>query len=163
MHGTIIPIGITFPGKANPTIGDGTVIAEGWYQLDEPELRELGVTETNERVLVNYEYEEVLPMRDPTYFEKYEVSKLLHDVKDYESGDSPDYVGTPLKNFSATDGKMYVNTETNEAFGDGWYYVEPSDLTGRYAGYAEYIKYPYVVNYETGKYKNADGFELQNK
>jgi hypothetical protein len=51
MEGSITPIGVGYPGKVNPVIGNGEVEANGWYQVDEDDLKKLGVTETNERML----------------------------------------------------------------------------------------------------------------
>jgi len=159
MQGTITPIGVGFPGKANPSIGDGTVVAEGWYQLDEEELKQLGVNETNERMLINYEYEEVLPMRSPNYFERYEVitflRKVAADVASTKGSSNPKtYIGEKLTNLTAH-GTMYVNEETGEAFGNDWYYVKPENYSGDYADFQKYIKHPYVVNYRNGNYEEA--------
>ena len=156
MQGSITPIGVGFPGKANPTIGDGTVIAQGWYQLDEDELKQLGVNETNERMLINYEYEEVLPMKNPKYFEIYQVITFLRKVaSDYKAKKITSYIGMQLSNLTSRGSTMFVNEETGEAFGKDWYYVTPDDYSGDYADFKNYIKNPYVVNYSNGKYKEA--------
>ncbi len=195
MEGSITPIGVGYPGKANPVIGNGQVEAIGWYQADEDDLKKLGVTETNERMLINYDYEEVLPMRDPKYLEKYEVSTILHKIKnDYDNNNIVKYLGEELHNYSTPtgNGKMYVNSKTGEAFGDGWYYLsytsislseyesaltsasnDMSDYSKCLNEYSEIVIKPYtdsgkeppivVVNYETGRYEISSDLELHEE
>ncbi len=160
MQGSITPIGAGYPGKANPAVGDGSVIAEGWYQLDEPELRALGVMETNERMLINYEYEVVLPMRDPNYFEKYQLITLVHKIQSqFESGEVQAYFGEELYDVNYGMGNMYVDKATNTSYGTGWFYVTSDDIPAGYEQYTDSISWPYLFNYNTGEFVAASGLE----
>lgn len=153
MAGSLIPIGESYVGVIDPIIksdSEGTVIATGWYLLDEVALEKLGVHDVSSRYLVNYDYVEVLSTTNPDYIEEYMVIEFLHHTAETER------IGTPLKNKKSgdTSGKMVSLDEKGELFGTGWYLITGTkDGTNEFPEkYASYIRNSYLVNYEKEEY-----------
>ena len=164
MQGTITPKGDTYPGNVNPLIGEGNILAEGWYALDKEALANLGVKDVDSRFLVNYNYDDAISMGDPEYIEKYFVSTYMFKIyQEVKAGTTPNYSGVKLEDKIGegdTAHKMYQNTTELETdyFGTGWYVVEPSiiveKLDSEYpdANVGDYVQNTYLINYENFKY-----------
>ena len=166
-QGSISPKGGKYPGKMDPLLGDGSIRAEGWYVLDDPELIEIGVKDISGRFLVNYEYNEVINMGREDYLEKYLVCTFLHDLLEEKVFDpSVQYIGEKLQNKVSGDvsgdgrHKMYVDvTKTApDYYGTGWYVVTPQQiidkLSTKYTGtnLSDIVENKYLINYKNAKY-----------
>ncbi len=166
MQGVITPKGDSYPGKVDPLIGDGTIVAKGWYLLEESDLINLGIKDVEDRFLVNYDYNEALNFTDNLYLEKFFVITFMHKVIDNNSEDpNIEFVGEKLYNKTSsndTEHKMYKNEtgSTPEYFGNGWYFVTTNEMT-QVLKEIDYIKdydfdtaitNNYLINYEKNKY-----------
>ena len=161
MAGSLVPVGESYVGIVDPIIkGDSTdtVVAKGWYLLDEDSLEKLGIHDASLRYLVNYDYEVVLATTNPDYFEEYMVAEFLHELIDTNK-----VVGTALENKKTSgDGlPMVKNKEKNEVFGMGWYLLKKSDFSEEYQ---EYITHSYLINLERAQYvkitSNFEGIDI---
>lgn len=152
MAGVLVPNGEAYVGAIDPIIksdAEGTIVAKGWYLLDEESLLKLGISDASSRFIVNYEYEAVLATKNPDYIEEYMVIEYLHELMD--AGTT---AGTALGN-KTTEGdaaKMVRNTEKNEVFGAGWYLLKKADFPDNYASY---IKHSYLLQIERGQYQKV--------
>lgn len=149
MSGTIIPIGEAYVGTKNPIICTderGTLVANDWYLLDKESLENIGVYDTENKYVVNYDYGIVLSTYDESYIEEYMVIKCLYD---YISRNST--LGTALENKTGSDTskKMYVNNDNGDLFGTGWYFVSKADLPSIYSAY---IENSYLLNFKNAEY-----------
>lgn len=152
MAGVLIPLGESYVGSIDPIIksdSEGTVVANGWYLLDEEALQKLGISDASSRYIVNYEYEVALATKNSDYIEEYMAVEYLHDLIDTQTTS-----GTALSNkTSEGDGaKMVVNKEENEVFGEGWYLVKITDFPTEYSSY---IKHSYLFQLERGEYEKV--------
>lgn len=151
MMGSMTPIGEMYVGTADPTLQTATgrsVVATNWYLLDEGNLEELGVFDTTSRFLVSYEYEVVLPVKNPDYVEEYLVVQTMQDLK--KEGKT---IGMALQD---TYGQMVRNLERNELFGSGWYLVKAEDwkdVTSEEVG-AD-ITHSYVIQFDRAEYEKV--------
>ena len=163
MAGTLIPVGESYVGIKDPILKNdetGTLVATGWYLLDEENLEKLGVYDVSTRYIANYDYEEVLSTQDTDYIELYMVIEFMYEYIDMNS-----VAGEMLKNKSDADssGKMVKNKDTGDLYGTGWYLLKKntSGSTGDFpAKYSSYINHDYLINFNTAKYvKVTSDFE----
>ena len=152
MAGILVPKGEAYVGAIDPIIksdSEGTIVATGWYLLDEEALQKLGISDASSRFIVNYEYEVVLATKNPDYIEEYMVVEYLHELMDTETT-----AGTALENkvVEEDSNKMVRNKENNELFGEGWYLVKKTDFP---SSYASYIKHSYLLQIERGQYQKV--------
>lgn len=155
MAGSLVPIGESYIGIVNPVIksdDDETIIAEGWYLLDEESLEKLGIHDVSSRFLVNYDYEVVIPTKEGKYIEEYMVAKYLHELIDSET-----VTGIALKDKVSGDISIVIDNEEQEVYGTGWYLIREEAFPEEYK---EYIKNDYLFQFKRGEYiKMTPDFE----
>lgn len=157
MAGTLIPNGESYVGIKDPILKSdesGTLVATGWYLLEEENLEKLGVHDASSRYIANYDYEEVLSTKDTDYIESYMVIEFMHEYINMDL-----VAGEMLKNKSDVDtsAKMVKNKDTGELYGTDWYLVKKENFTGKYS---TYITHDYLINFNTAKYvKVTSAFE----
>jgi len=153
MAGTLVPLGEAYVGIINPIVkadDTGSVVANGWYLLDEENLERLGIHDASTRFLVHYDYEVVIPMKSEDYLEEYMIVEFLHDLIDSETT-----AGIPLQDKSGdgmgsdTTSPMVKNKEKNEYFGTGWYLIKKEHLP---ANYAKHIDHSYLLQIDRAQY-----------
>ena len=157
MSGTLVPLGEKYVGIGNPILrsdGTDTIVAKGWYLLEEENLEKLGVYDVTNRYLVNYDYEVVLSLQNEDYLEEYMVVEFMHKCIEDET-----FVGTELTNKDSSGGLMVKNKQTGELYGTGWYLLKKDDtgVVGDFpTEYSSEIKHDYLINFKTNQYVKMD-------
>ncbi len=164
MQGTITPTGdVQYVGKLSPGLAKDSIIAKGWYSLNEQALKELGVNNLKALFLVNYQKGIVIPLEDEHHVEKYLVYAYMNKVYDKRVRRVySDYIGERLSNSTTIDsGKMYVDMgdpSSKDVYGNGWFKVEKEQILAEIEGdytapnVGTYLKDSYLVNYEDNKF-----------
>lgn len=159
MSGYMTPVGESYVGIKDPILGsDGadSIVATGWYYLEESHLEKLGVYDVNTGYIVNYDYEIVLSVKDKEYMEEFMLVESM-----YEHIKNGTAAGIELKNKTASepDNKMVKNKENSDLYGTGWYLLKKA--SGDFdAKYESYINNNYLINFKTKEYvKMNSNFE----